>query len=73
MINRLFFTTLAAAGSLVGTLHTLYPHKSTAALWRMVGITEMIGLDDYGSGGETGPLEKFTLANARQMGPASLR
>jgi len=59
--------TKTAATSLVGTLHTLYPRKSTAQLWRMVGITEMLGIDDYGSGGETGPLEIFTLADARNI------
>ena len=36
-------------------------------LWRMVGITEMIGIDDYGSGGETGPLEIFSLADAQNI------
>ena len=59
--------TKTAANSLVHTLHTLYPGKSPAALWRMVGITEMIGIDDYGSGGEPGPLEIFTLADARNI------
>ena len=59
--------TKTAATSLVGTLHRLYPHRSTAELWRMVGITEMVGIDDYGSGGETGPLEIFTLADARDV------
>jgi chitinase len=59
--------TKTAATSLVGTLHRLYPHRSTAQLWRMVGITEMLGIDDYGSGGEPGPLEIFTLADARTI------
>jgi len=56
--------TKTAAAGLVGTLHTLYPGRSTERLWRMVGITEMVGIDDYGSGGETGPKEIFTLADA---------
>jgi chitinase len=56
--------TRVAASSLVATLHRLYPDRSTSGLWRMVGITEMIGIDDYGSGGETGPLEIFTIADA---------
>jgi hypothetical protein len=30
----------------------------------MVGVTEMPGRDDYGTGGETGPAEIFTVANA---------
>jgi chitinase len=59
--------TKTAADGLVATLHTLYPRRSTAALWRMVGITEMIGIDDYGSGGETGPEEVFTLADAKAV------
>lgn len=59
--------TKSAATALVGTLRTLYPHRPTAQLWRMVGITEMAGIDDYGSGGETGPLEVFTLADARAV------
>jgi chitinase len=59
--------TKTAANGLVATLHTLYPHRSTDRLWRMVGITEMIGIDDYGSGGETGPLEIFTIADAKNI------
>jgi Glycosyl hydrolases family 18 len=59
--------TRTAAGGLLATLRTLYPHRSTAQLWRMVGITEMAGIDDYGSGGETGPLEIYTLADARSV------
>jgi chitinase len=59
--------TKTAANGLVGTLRTLYPHRGARDLWAMVGITEMIGIDDYGSGGETGPLEVFTLANARDI------
>ena len=59
--------TKTAAAGLIGTLHTLYPNRSTDRLWRMVGITEMLGIDDYGSGGETGPLEIFTLADAKNI------
>jgi chitinase len=59
--------TKTAAASLVGTLHSLYPRRSTHALWRMVGVTEMIGIDDYGSGDETGPLEIFTVADAQDI------
>jgi chitinase len=59
--------TKTAAAGLVATLHTLYPQRSTAQLWRMVGITEMLGIDDYGSGGETGPLEIFTIADAKNI------
>jgi chitinase len=59
--------TKTAATGLIGTLHTLYPNRSTDRLWRMVGITEMLGIDDYGSGGETGPLEIFTIADAKNI------
>jgi Glycosyl hydrolases family 18 len=59
--------TRTAAAGLVKTLHTLYPDKSTGKLWQMVGITEMIGIDDYGSGGEPGPLEIFTIADAKTI------
>ena len=59
--------TKTAAAGLVKTLHTLYPNKSTDRLWQMVGITEMLGIDDYGSGGETGPLEIFTIADAKKI------
>ncbi|MCU7727148.1 glycosyl hydrolase family 18 protein [Actinoplanes sp. KI2] len=50
--------TQTSANGLVNQLKSLYPSKSTAQLWQMVGITEMIGIDDYGAA------ETFTLANA---------
>jgi hypothetical protein len=56
--------TRTAAAGLVRTLHDLYPTKTPRQLWAMVGITEMIGLDDYGSNGETGPVEVFTPQQA---------
>ncbi|WP_433303523.1 chitinase [Actinoplanes sp. CA-030573] len=59
--------TRTAAAGLVATLRELYPHRSDRQLWAMVGVTEMIGIDDYGSGGETGPLEVLTLAGARDV------
>ncbi|HTJ32596.1 MAG TPA: chitinase [Dactylosporangium sp.] len=59
--------TKTAAAGLVQTLHRLYPHRSTRELWSMVGITEMAGIDDYGSGGEPGPLEIFTPSAARDV------
>jgi hypothetical protein len=65
--HEMFTDTTTAAAGLIGTLHTLYPHRSASQLWSMVGITEMLGIDDYGSGGETGPLEIFTLADAQNV------
>jgi len=50
--------TQTSANGLVDQLKTLYPGKSTAQYWAMVGITEMIGIDDFGAA------ETFTTANA---------
>ncbi|WP_052869066.1 chitinase [Streptomyces niger] len=50
--------TQTAAQGLVDTLAELYPGKTSAQLWSMVGVTEMPGVDDFG------PAETFTLANA---------
>ena len=47
-----------AATDLQRQLATLYPGKSSAQLWAMVGVTEMIGIDDYGAA------ETFTTADA---------
>jgi hypothetical protein len=38
-----------AATGLVSYLATLYPSKTSAQRWAMVGITQMVGIDDYGS------------------------
>jgi Glycosyl hydrolases family 18 len=38
---------ISAAQGLFNQLHTLYPAKTNAQLWAMIGITLMIGLDDY--------------------------
>ncbi|MET9936132.1 MULTISPECIES: chitinase [unclassified Streptomyces] len=53
--------TKTAAQGLYDQLAKLYPAKTPAQLWGMVGITEMIGVDDFG------PAETFTLANARTV------
>ena len=50
--------TESSASGLVSQLATLYPSKSSAQRWGMVGITEMIGIDDYGAD------ETFTTADA---------
>jgi hypothetical protein len=50
--------TITAADALYSTLQGLYPDKSPRSLWDMVGITEMVGIDDFG------PDETFTLADA---------
>ncbi|MFI9383644.1 glycosyl hydrolase family 18 protein [Kutzneria sp. NPDC052558] len=56
--------TRTAANSLLAELRVLHPGTPDHKLWQQVGIIEMIGVDDYGSGGETGPLEIFTPRDA---------
>jgi chitinase len=53
--------TETAAQGLVKELTALYPSKSQAQLWAMVGVTEMPGIDDYGKG------ETFTTTDARTV------
>ncbi|MFD8756529.1 glycosyl hydrolase family 18 protein [Kitasatospora sp. NPDC059577] len=50
--------TQTSAQGLYNQLARLYPSKTPAQLWGSIGITEMIGVDDFG------PAETFTLANA---------
>ena len=53
--------TQTAAQGLHDQLAQLYPGKSAAQLWGMIGVIEMPGVDDFG------PAETFTLANATQV------
>ncbi len=50
-----------AANAVHAQLHGVYPDKSSRQLWAMTGVTEMIGVDDFG------PPEIFTLDNARTI------
>lgn len=50
--------TRTAAAGLYDQLAALYPDRTPAQLWGMVGVTEMPGIDDYGAA------ETFTTANA---------
>jgi chitodextrinase len=50
--------TQTAAQGLHDQLGVLYPSKSDAQLWGMVGVTEMPGIDDFGAA------ETFTTGNA---------
>lgn len=50
--------TITASEGLVRQLGALYPGKTQAQLWAMVGVIEMIGIDDFG------PAETFTTDNA---------
>ena len=45
-------------GRRTGQLATLYPSKTPAQLWASIGVTEMLGIDDYGAA------ETFTTADA---------
>ncbi|WP_034271844.1 glycosyl hydrolase family 18 protein [Actinospica robiniae] len=50
--------TESAASGLFSQLQTLYPSYTSAQLWGMIGVTEMVGIDDYGAA------ETFTTADA---------
>jgi hypothetical protein len=50
--------TESAVNGVVAQLRTLYPHRSTQRLHAMMGVTEMVGIDDYG------PSETFTTDDA---------
>ena len=50
--------TESAVTAVVGQLKALYPYRSTQQLYAMMGVTEMVGIDDYG------PSETFTTADA---------
>ncbi|PJI94026.1 chitinase [Luteimicrobium subarcticum] len=53
--------TKTAITGLVSQLKALYPSKTTAQLWGMTGIIEMVGIDDFGAA------ETFTVANAQTV------
>ena len=50
--------TETAANGLFSDLQGLYPNDSSTQLWGMIGLTDMIGIDDYGAA------ETFTEADA---------
>ena len=50
--------TETAANGLLSDLRGLYPNDSSTQLWGMIGLTDMIGIDDYGAA------ETFTEADA---------
>jgi hypothetical protein len=53
--------TESAAQQLFDRLHRLFPRDSQRQLWGMIGITEDLGVDDFG------PAETFTTADARTV------
>ncbi|HET9058811.1 MAG TPA: glycosyl hydrolase family 18 protein, partial [Acidimicrobiales bacterium] len=50
--------TETAAQGLYNQLASLYPSKTSSQLWAMIGVTDMMGIDDYGAA------ETFTTADA---------
>jgi chitinase len=58
-------STQSAANGLLNQLKSVWPGKTTAQYWNMVGIIEMNGVDDYGNDNPSRlNYETFTLANA---------
>jgi glycosyl hydrolase family 18 (putative chitinase) len=53
--------TVTAAGHLLATLRGIYPHRPDTQLWRMIGITEDVGRDDFGT------CETFTTDDAHMI------
>ncbi|MBO1415951.1 glycosyl hydrolase family 18 protein [Streptomyces sp. FH025] len=53
--------TQTSAQGLYNQLAKLYPSKTPTQLWGSIGITEMVGIDDYGAA------ETFTVANANTV------
>jgi hypothetical protein len=51
---------IRAARATHAQLARLYPGRSSAALWRMIGVTPMLGVNDD-------PKEVFTTQNAKQL------
>jgi hypothetical protein len=51
---------IQAATAVQGQLATVYPSRSAAELWRMVGVTPMLGINDD-------PDEVFTTADAAKL------
>lgn len=53
--------TMRAANGLHNQLGQLFPGRTSAQLWNMINVTEMIGVDDFG------PAETFTTADAQTV------
>jgi chitinase len=50
---------IAAANAVVAQLRTVYPGQSAARIWSRLGVTEMVGIDDFG------PAETLTTSDAQ--------
>jgi chitinase len=60
-VHEMAADTRSAATGLLHQLQALYPGTPAATLWHRIGVTEMIGVDDFG------PAETFTVPNARAV------
>ena len=61
--------TESAAAGLYGQLQSLYPGDSAGQLWRMIGVTEMPGIDDFGTDETFSTADAGTILSwARSMG-----
>jgi hypothetical protein len=49
---------IAAADAVLAQMRTVYPRRSSSWLWSHLGVTEMVGIDDFG------PAETLTVADA---------
>jgi hypothetical protein len=57
-VHQMAADTQTAATGLHDQLQRIYPRKSSADIWNMIGVTEMIGVDDVGAA------ETFTTSDA---------
>ncbi len=65
--------TETAASGLVSQLQTIYPNASPRHLWHMVGVTEMPGIDDFGTDETFSQADATTILNwAKTMGIGTL-
>jgi hypothetical protein len=65
--------TESAAAGLFAQLQTLYPGDSQRQLWHMIGVTEMPGIDDFGTEETLSAADAITIVNwARSMGIGTL-
>ena len=61
--------TETAAVGLYGQLQALYPDASARQLWHMIGVTEMPGIDDFGTDETFSTADAATILNwAKQQG-----
>jgi len=65
--------TESAAAGLFAQLQSLHPDESGRQLWHMIGVTEMPGIDDFGTDETFSAADAITIVNwARSMGIGTL-